>query len=60
MARYFYYKLSVQLTQFSISLEGKNLTFVTENIVIKMENGNIGQRKDCCGGFHCSFLGTDS
>lgn len=32
----------MQLPQFSISLEGINLTFAPENIVIKIENENTG------------------
>lgn len=43
----------MQLLQFSISLEGINMNFVTENIIIKIDNGNIGQYYDCCGGFYC-------
>lgn len=49
----------MQLFQFSVSLEGINLTLVTENIIIKIENENIGQCYDCCGNFHCRFLGVD-
>lgn len=57
--KYVQSKLSMQLFQFPVSLEGINLTLVTENIIIKIENENIGQCYDCCGSFHCRFLGVD-
>lgn len=58
--RHFWSKLSTQLLQFSISLQGINLTFVTENIIIKIEKGDIEQRYDGCVHFRYRLLGVDN
>lgn len=45
----------MQILQFLISLEGINMNLVTESIIIKIDNRNIGQYYDCCGGFYVGF-----
>lgn len=50
----------MQLLQFSISLQGINLTFVTENIIIKTEKGDTEQCYDGCVHFRYRLLGEDN